>query len=345
MVQRTGKKLLDCVRGYVDDVPPMWIMRQAGRYLPEYREVRASTKGFLDLCYTPEKAIEVTLQPLRRFDLDAAILFSDILVIPDALGQNVRFEQGEGPVLEPIENAEDLAKLDIGKVLDHLNPVLETVKGLRSSLDEDKTLIGFCGAPWTVATYMLGGRGSPDQAKARLFALAEPELFQQLMDMLVEASAEYLLAQFDAGADVVQIFESWALNLDEVNFQNFVVNPTVKLVEKIRAVRPDAPIIGFPRGAAAMVPGYINATGVNAVGLDYAMPLEFAREHISPLATVQGNLDPLRLVSGGKQMLDRVDQILEAFEGRSHIFNLGHGIVPQTPIAHVEALVDHVKGR
>ena len=176
MVQRTGKKLLDCVRGYVDDVPPMWIMRQAGRYLPEYREVRASTKGFLDLCYTPEKAIEVTLQPLRRFDLDAAILFSDILVIPDALGQNVRFEQGEGPVLEPIENAEDLAKLDIGKVLDHLNPVLETVKGLRSSLDEDKTLIGFCGAPWTVATYMLGGRGSPDQAKARLFALAEPEL-------------------------------------------------------------------------------------------------------------------------------------------------------------------------
>ena len=345
MVQRTGKKLLDCVRGYVDDVPPMWIMRQAGRYLPEYREVRASTKGFLDLCYTPEKAIEVTLQPLRRFDLDAAILFSDILVIPDALGQNVRFEQGEGPVLEPIENAEDLAKLDIGKVLDHLNPVLETVKGLRSSLDEDKTLIGFCGAPWTVATYMLGGRGSPDQAKARLFALAEPELFQQLMDMLVEASAEYLLAQSDAGADVVQIFESWALNLDEVNFQNFVVNPTVKLVEKIRAVRPDAPIIGFPRGAATMVPGYIKATGVNAVGLDYAMPLEFAREHISPLATVQGNLDPLRLVSGGNQMLDRVDQILEAFEGRPHIFNLGHGIVPQTPIAHVEALVNHVKGR
>ncbi len=345
MVQRTGKKLLDCVRGYVDDVPPMWIMRQAGRYLPEYREVRASTKGFLDLCYTPEKAIEVTLQPLRRFDLDAAILFSDILVIPDALGQNVRFEQGEGPVLEPIENAEDLAKLEVSKVLDHLNPVLETVKGLRSSLDENKTLIGFCGAPWTVATYMLGGRGSPDQAKARLFALAEPELFQQLMDMLVEASAEYLLAQFDAGADVVQIFESWALNLDEVNFQNFVVNPTVKLVEKIRAVRPDAPLIGFPRGAAAMVPGYIKATGVNAVGLDYAMPLEFAREHISPLATVQGNLDPLRLVSGGKQMLDRVDQILEAFEGRPHIFNLGHGIVPQTPIAHVEALVNHVKGR
>lgn len=344
MLERTGKKLLDCVLGFVDDVPPMWIMRQAGRYLPEYREVRASTSGFLDLCYTPEKAIEVTLQPLRRFDLDAAILFSDILVIPDALGQNVRFEQGEGPLLEAIENASDLAKFDLSKSLQHLSPVLETVKGIRALIDKDKTLIGFCGAPWTVATYMLGGRGSPDQAKARLFALAEPDLFSKLMDILVDASAEYLIAQLDAGADVVQIFESWALNLDEVNFENFVIRPTEKLVQKVRQARPNAPIIGFPRGAAAMIPNYIKRTGVNAVGLDYAMPLEFAREHISPLATVQGNLDPLRLVSGGAQMLDRADQILEAFKGRPHIFNLGHGIVPQTPIEHVEALVNHVKG-
>ncbi|WP_299347047.1 uroporphyrinogen decarboxylase [uncultured Maritalea sp.] len=344
MVEKTGRKLLDCVRGFVDDVPPMWIMRQAGRYLPEYREVRASTKGFLDLCYTPQKAIEVTLQPLRRFDLDAAILFSDILVIPDALGQDVRFEVGEGPILTEIENANDLAKLDVSRVLEHLAPVLETVRGVRAAIDDDKTLIGFCGAPWTVATYMLGGRGSPDQAKARLFALAHPDFFAQLMDMLVEASAQYLLAQLDAGADVVQIFESWALNLDEVNFENFVVKPTVKLVNKVRAVRPDAPIIGFPRGAATMIPGYIKATGVNAVGLDYAMPLAYARDNISPLATVQGNLDPLRLVSGGKQMLDRADEIVTAFKGRPHIFNLGHGIVPQTPIENVEALVNHVKG-
>lgn len=344
MVEKTGRKLLDCVRGFVDDVPPMWIMRQAGRYLPEYREVRASTKGFLDLCYTPQKAIEVTLQPLRRFDLDAAILFSDILVIPDALGQDVRFEVGEGPILTEIENANDLAKLDVSRVLEHLAPVLETVRGVRAAIDDDKTLIGFCGAPWTVATYMLGGRGSPDQAKARLFALAHPDLFAQLMDILVEASAQYLLAQLDAGADVVQIFESWALNLDEVNFENFVVKPTVKLVNKVRAVRPDAPIIGFPRGAATMIPGYIKATGVNAVGLDYAMPLAYARDNISPLATVQGNLDPLRLVSGGKQMLDRADEIVTAFKGRPHIFNLGHGIVPQTPIENVEALVNHVKG-
>jgi uroporphyrinogen decarboxylase len=344
VVKKTGRKLLDCVRGIVDDVPPMWIMRQAGRYLPEYREVRASTKGFLDLCYTPEKAIEVTLQPLRRFDLDAAIIFSDILVIPDALGQDVRFEVGEGPILTEIETAQDLAKLDISKVLQHLAPVLETVRGVRAGINDDKTLIGFCGAPWTVATYMLGGRGSPDQAKARLFALAHPELFAQLMDILVEASAQYLLAQFDAGADVVQIFESWALNLDEVNFENFVIKPTVKLVNRVRAERPDAPIIGFPRGAATMIPGYIKATKVNAVGLDYAMPLAYARDNISPLATVQGNLDPLRLVTGGKQMFDRVDDILTAFEGRPHIFNLGHGIVPQTPIANVEALVNHVKG-
>ncbi|MGJ8528641.1 uroporphyrinogen decarboxylase [Maritalea sp.] len=344
MVERTGRKLLDCVRGFVDDVPPMWIMRQAGRYLPEYKEVRASTKGFLDLCYTPKKAIEVTLQPLRRFDLDAAIIFSDILVIPDALGQDVRFEAGEGPILKEIETAKDLAELDISKVLDHLAPVLETVRGVRAGIDDDKTLIGFCGAPWTVATYMLGGRGSPDQAKARLFALANPELFAQLMDILVEASAEYLLAQFDAGADVVQIFESWALNLDETNFKNFVVDPTVRLVQKVRKKRPDAPIIGFPRGASTMIPGYIKSTNVNAVGLDYAMPLSYAREHISPFATVQGNLDPLRLVSGGKQMLDRADEILAAFKDRPHIFNLGHGIVPQTPIAHVEALVNHVKG-
>ena len=344
MVQKTGRKLLDCVRGFVDDVPPMWIMRQAGRYLPEYREVRASTKGFLDLCYTPEKAIEVTVQPLRRFDLDAAIIFSDILVIPDALGQNVQFLTGEGPVLDPIENLKDLLALDRSRVVEHLAPVLETVRGVRSEISDEKTLIGFCGAPWTVATYMLGGKGSPDQAKARLFALAEPDLFAKLMDILVEASAEYLLAQFDAGADVVQIFESWALNLDEVNFANFVMAPTIKLIEKVRAVRPDAPIIGFPRGAAALIPGYIEATKVNAVGLDYAMALAFAKEHISPLATVQGNLDPLRLVSGGKQMLDRADQILEAFEGCPHIFNLGHGIVPQTPIENVEALVNHVKG-
>lgn len=340
----TDRKLLQCVLGQKFDVPPMWIMRQAGRYLPEYREVRASTKGFLDLCYTPEKAIEVTLQPLRRFDLDAAILFSDILVIPDALGQSVQFQPGEGPLLEPIQGMDDLKQFSVENVLDHLQPVLETVSGLRSKIDNDKTLIGFCGAPWTVATYMIGGKGSPDQAAARIFALQQPEAFAQLMDMLVEASARYLIAQFKAGADVVQIFESWALNLDEVAFENYVIAPTVKLINKVRAEIPNAPIIGFPRGAAANVPKYIQQTGVNAVGIDYAMPLHYAKAHIAPLATVQGNLDPLRLVAGGDQMNRAVDAILEAFADTPHIFNLGHGIVPQTPIEHVEQLVRRVKG-
>ncbi|TDQ61798.1 uroporphyrinogen decarboxylase [Maritalea mobilis] len=340
----TDRKLLQCVLGQKFDVPPMWIMRQAGRYLPEYREVRASTKGFLDLCYTPEKAIEVTLQPLRRFDLDAAILFSDILVIPDALGQSVQFQPGEGPLLEPIQGMDDLKQFSVENVLDHLQPVLETVSGLRSKIDDDKTLIGFCGAPWTVATYMIGGKGSPDQAAARIFALQQPEAFAHLMDMLVEASARYLIAQFKAGADVVQIFESWALNLDEVAFENYVVAPTVKLINKVRAEIPNAPIIGFPRGAAANVPKYIQQTGVNAVGIDYAMPLHYAKAHIAPLATVQGNLDPLRLVAGGDQMNRAVDAILEAFADTPHIFNLGHGIVPQTPIEHVEQLVRRVKG-
>lgn len=340
----TDRKLLQCVLGQKFDVPPMWIMRQAGRYLPEYREVRASTKSFLDLCYTPEKAIEVTLQPLRRFDLDAAILFSDILVIPDALGQSVQFQPGEGPLLEPIQGMDDLKQFSVENVLDHLQPVLETVSGLRSKIDDDKTLIGFCGAPWTVATYMIGGKGSPDQAAARIFALQQPEAFAQLMDMLVEASARYLIAQFKAGADVVQIFESWALNLDEVAFENYVIAPTVKLINKVRAEIPNAPIIGFPRGAAANVPKYIQQTGVNAVGIDYAMPLHYAKAHIAPLATVQGNLDPLRLVAGGDQMNRAVDAILEAFADTPHIFNLGHGIVPQTPIEHVEQLVRRVKG-
>lgn len=340
----TDRKLLQCVLGQKFDVPPMWIMRQAGRYLPEYREVRASTKGFLDLCYTPEKAIEVTLQPLRRFDLDAAILFSDILVIPDALGQSVQFQPGEGPLLEPIQGMDDLKQFSVENVLNHLQPVLETVSGLRSKIDDDKTLIGFCGAPWTVATYMIGGKGSPDQAAARIFALQQPEAFAQLMDMLVEASARYLIAQFKAGADVVQIFESWALNLDEVAFENYVIAPTVKLINKVRAEIPNAPIIGFPRGAAANVPKYIQQTGVNAVGIDYAMPLHYAKAHIAPLATVQGNLDPLRLVAGGDQMNRAVDAILEAFADTPHIFNLGHGIVPQTPIEHVEQLVRRVKG-
>ena len=336
------KPMLATVLGERQERPPIWIMRQAGRYLPEYRQVRARTKGFLDLCYSPDLAEEVSLQPLRRFDLDAAILFSDILVIPDALGQNVRFEQGEGPVLEPV-TVETLGMLKPERVVEHLAPVLETLRRLRAALAPDKTLIGFCGSPWTVATYMIGGRGSPDQAAARLFALRHPEAFRTLIDILVDASIEYLVAQFQAGADVVQLFESWALNLDEQAFATQVIEPNRRIVAGVRARVPNAPIIGFPRGAAGNIAAYVKATGVNAVGLDYATPLNFAAANVPAGVTVQGNLDPLRLVVGGTQMEERAREIVAAFADRPHIFNLGHGIVPETPIEHVARLVELVK--
>lgn len=335
--------LRDTVLGKVQERPPIWIMRQAGRYLPEYRATRATANGFLDLCYTPKLAAEVTLQPLKRFDLDAAIIFSDILVIPDALGQKVAFEEGIGPILEAIEH-DGVGELTTNNVLNHLAPVLEAIDRVRTELSDEKTLIGFCGSPWTVATYMIGGRGSPDQAAARLFALRYPQAFDALIDILVNASIEYLVAQFDAGVDVVQLFESWALNLDEPSFEHRVIAPNKRIVAGVRAKRPDAPIIGFPRGAAGLISRYASDTGVNMVGIDYATPVGFADDVLPKDFGVQGNLDPLRLVVGGDQMLDRVDAIISGFSGRPHVFNLGHGIVPQTPIEHVAALVDRVKG-
>ncbi len=337
-----AKRLLATVLGQRQERPPAWIMRQAGRYLPEYREVRAKVGGFLELCYTPKYAAEVTLQPIRRFDLDAAILFSDILVVPDALGQQVRFETGEGPLLDPL-NAETIGTLQPERVLERLAPVLETVRRVKAELSSEKTLIGFCGSPWTVATYMIGGRGSPDQAAARLFALREPAAFAQLIDILVDASIAYLVAQFEAGADVVQLFESWALNLDETAFAERVIEPNRKIVEGVRKAIPGAPIIGFPRGAAGMIPAYAEATKVNVVGLDYSMPVGFANRALPSELGVQGNLDPLRLVAGGAQMEDRARAIIAAFRGRPHIFNLGHGIVPETPIEHVSRLLEIIR--
>jgi uroporphyrinogen decarboxylase len=331
------KVLLDAVLGKPTSRLPVWIMRQAGRYLPEYRAVRAKTTNFLELCYTPELATEVTLQPLRRFDLDAAILFSDILVVPDAMGQSVRFETGEGPVLDPVTH-QTLAALKPEKALEKLSPVFESVRRIRAAIRPETTLIGFCGSPWTVATYMIGGHGSADQAAARIFALTEPAAFKSLIDMLVDVSVDYLEAQFRAGADVVQLFESWALNLDEVAFSEYVIGPNRRIVEALRKRVPNAPIIGFPRGAAGNLPAYAAATGVNVIGLDYAVPLAFAQSLPKTLG-VQGNLDPLRLLAGGDQMDARVCDIIAAFRDRPHIFNLGHGIVPQTPIDHVERLL------
>lgn len=336
------KPLLEAVLGRRSARLPIWIMRQAGRYLPEYRETRTKAGNFLELCYTPELATEVTLQPLRRFDLDAAILFSDILVIPDALGQTVRFETGEGPLLTPLD-ATGIDGLEPARAEAHLAPVIDTVRRIRAAIRPDTTLIGFCGSPWTVATYMIGGRGSSDQAAARLFSLRHPEAFQKLIDILVETSIDYLDRQLAAGADVVQLFESWALNLDEVAFRKWVIAPNKQIVEGLRARRPGAPVIGFPRGAAGMLATYANETRVNVLGLDYGVPLAIDGQLPAGLG-VQGNLDPLRLVAGGSQMLERATEIVAAFRNRPHIFNLGHGIVPETPIAHLEALIGHLRG-
>ncbi|MEL7229218.1 MAG: uroporphyrinogen decarboxylase [Pseudomonadota bacterium] len=321
--------------------PPIWMMRQAGRYLAEYKATRKEAGSFLDLCYNPKLATEVTLQPIRRFGFDAAILFSDILVIPDALNVPLRFEEGRGPLLEPV----DVAQIDGLKdkdVLSHLAPVLETVRNLRSDLPDETTLLGFCGAPWTVATYMIAGHGTPDQGPARAFAFAQPEAFQKLMDVLVDASARYLVAQLKAGADAVQIFDSWASVLDEEQFQRWCVAPVAALVQKVRAEVPDAKIIGFPKGVGAFYDGYAAATDINMIGLDWTIPFSFAQE-VQKQVPVQGNLDPKRLIAGGDVLDEGIDRVLENLAGGPLVFNLGHGVTPDTPVVHVEQMVRRVQ--
>ena len=335
--------LLQVLAGETVSPPPLWLMRQAGRYLPEYRAIRKDAGSFLELCYNPELAAKVTLQPIERFGLDAAILFSDILVIPDALGQKVEFRQNEGPVLEPITDVQGLKILSRDKALDHLAPVFETVRLVRAKLPPEVALIGFCGAPWTVGTYMVGGRGSPDQAAARSFAYGDPDGFQKLIDLLVEVSIEYLLGQVDAGAQVLQVFDSWAGNLPDTEFERWCIAPMKEIVAGVRARDKKIPIIGFPRGCGPLYPRYAKETGVNAVSCDTSLPLKFIRDEIQPLTAVQGTLDPLLLVSGGDALKRRVDEILDTLGRGPFIFNLGHGIVPQTPPEHVAQLVDMVR--
>ena len=341
--KRGGGKLLRVLKGEVVTPPPIWIMRQAGRYLPEYQELRAQAGSFLDLCYDPELAAEVTLQPIRRFGFDAAILFSDILVVPDALGQQVRFVEGTGPILEPL-TPEGLDALNVEDAVAALGPVIETVRRVRADLDPETALIGFCGAPWTVATYMLAGRGSPDQKVARSLILEDPAFVDRLMAILVRASADYLIAQLRAGADVVKIFDSWAGVLDEEGFRRFAIEPVRAIVAEVRAVVPDAPIIAFPKGAGARLADYADATGVKCIAVDWTTPLTTARSLVAKDVALQGNLDPLRLVTGGPALDDEVDRILAAMHGHPHVFNLGHGVTPDTPIAHVERLVSRVRG-
>jgi uroporphyrinogen decarboxylase len=343
MDDRTRRKFVRVLDGERVWPPPIWMMRQAGRYLPEYRQTRAKAGSFLDLCYAPDLATEVTLQPIRRYGFDAAILFSDILVVPHALGQKVWFVEGEGPRLEPLDLAA-LGDLDPDRVLGHLAPVLEAVARIRAGLPSETALLGFCGAPWTVATYMIAGRGSPDQIAARRAILVDPAAMDDLMDLLVEASVRYLVAQLRAGADAVQIFDTWAGGLDDEGFARYAVEPVRRIVLGVRDQVPGARIIGFPKGASARLPAYVSRTGVTAVGLDWQVPLDFARDAVQTLCPVQGNLDPLRLVVGGEALDRGVDQVLEKLGGGPLVFNLGHGITPDADPSAVERMVRRVRG-
>ena len=334
--------LLDVLSGNRQSPPPVWMMRQAGRYLPEYRELRARSGTFLDLCLTPELAAEATLQPIRRFRFDAAILFSDILVIPHALGRTVRFEAGEGPRLDPIDSAA-IAALPSDADERVLAPVYDALRLVRASLEPDIALLGFCGAPWTVATYMVAGRGTPDQAPARLMAYREPESFQRMIDVLASASARHLICQLQAGADAVQIFDTWAGILPPAEFERWCIAPVAKMVAEVRAAIPDAKIILFPRGAGMALPKLLEAVPANAIGLDWAVDQAFACKTVPTHVAIQGNLDPLVLVAGGDALDRAVDTILAGFADRPFIFNLGHGIVPETPIAHVERMLARVR--
>jgi uroporphyrinogen decarboxylase len=319
------------------------MMRQAGRYLPEYREVRAKAGGFLDLCFTPDFAVEVTLQPIRRFNFDAAIIFSDILVIPYALGRAVRFEVGEGPRLDPLDTPDKVATLTADADFSKLEPVFEALRRVRAELDPKIALIGFCGAPWTVATYMVAGQGTPDQAPARMLAYRHPEAFLKIIDALVENSIHYLVGQLKAGADVLQIFDTWAGVLPPREFQRWSVEPTRRIVQGVRAKVPDAKIIGFPRGAGAQLPFYVDATGVDAVSIDWTAEPSLIRERVQSKVAVQGNLDPLVLIAGGAALDRAIDDVLENYAIGRLIFNLGHGITPETPIAHVEQMIKRVR--
>ncbi len=331
-------------RGQALSPPPIWLMRQAGRYLPEYRATREEAGGFLNLCYTPALAAEVTLQPIRRYGFDAAILFSDILVVPDALGQPLSFVEGEGPRLEPIRDVNGLRQLDLKSTASKFALVWETVARLRQDLPRETALIGFCGAPWTVATYMVQGEGSTDQAEARLWAYRDEAGFAKLIDLLVETSIIYLDGQVKAGADCLQIFDTWAGSLPDDEFDRWVVEPTKRIREALRERHPDVPVIGFPKGAGAAAVWYASETGVDGIGCDTATPPYMMREAFEDEnVVVQGNLDPLLLVSGGDKLDQRVEEILELMEGRRFIFNLGHGIVPQTPPENVARLVERVR--
>ena len=339
-VSKTGKPILDVLSGGKPERRPVWLMRQAGRYLPEYRDLRSKAENFLNLCLTPEWATEITLQPIRRFDFDAAILFADILLIPYALGQRLEFKEGEGPVLEPIEAGSFLSQLKFDSL--KLAPVYETLSRVKTGLPEKTALIGFCGSPWTVACYMIDGNSRNGFAKARQWAKEKPEDLQRLIDVLISASEIYLSQQIKAGAEVIQLFDSWAGLLADNDFKRWVIEPTAKLVRRLKERHPEIPIIGFPREAGAGYAAYVRETGVDALSIDQHVDTDMAKRDLQSVKPLQGNLDPALLVQGGAEMRNGLEAILKKF-GPTHVVNLGHGVVPQTPPEHVAELVKFVR--
>ncbi len=341
------KNFLESLQGHRPDHIPFWFMRQAGRYLPEYRELRAKAGSFLNMAYNSDFAAEVTLQPIRRYGMDAAIIFSDILVIPHALGQDLDFVAGEGPKLDAIKDVSGLSRLNYSKFEQTLNPVYEALQktkaGLQSEGHHGTALIGFCGAPWTVACYMVEGGGSKDYIDVKRFMYSDPNGFSELIDLLVEASAAYLIKQIEAGAEAVQIFDSWAGALDSSSFKKWVIEPTRKIVELVRDSYPNVPIIGFPRCAGSNYMNYVRDTGVTAVGLDTSVDTRWAARSLQTMVPVQGNLDPICLLTGGDALIMAAEKIIGDLKGGNFVFNLGHGINKDTPPEHVEQLVNFIR--
>lgn len=339
------KPVLKALNGEVSDRPPFWLMRQAGRYLPEYWKVREQAKNFLDFCYSPDLAVEVTLQPLRRFHMDAAILFSDILVLPDALGQKVEFIQGKGPVLDALQSVADIKSLSEERVGEHLSPVFETIRRLAGEIPDETALIGFAGAPWTVAVYMVEGRGGTDCSRLCTWAEESPGELQVLIDLLVDATVGYLIHQIRSGVEIIQIFDSWAgiLSNDNGQFQRWIIEPTRQIVERLHENFPGIPIIGFPRNGGELIENYVTETGIQGVSLDQDVPLPWIAETLQPKCTVQGNLDNKVLAAGGERLEQETTRILEALSGGPFIFNLGHGVLPETPPDHVAQLTELIR--
>lgn len=340
-IKMTEKKLLNVLKGNRENDLPIWLMRQAGRYLPEYRELRANKGGFLALVHDSAAAAEVTLQPIRRYGFDGIILFSDILVIPHAMGQDLWFVAGEGPRLSPKLSEAKLE--DLTPELSRLDDIYETVRLVKAQMPDNATFMGFAGSPWTIATYMVNGQGSKDQNETRRFAYDDPITFQKLIDAIINMTVDYLCGQIDAGVDALQLFDSWAGSLSPAQFDQWVIAPNKEIIKRIKALHPNVPIIGFPKGAGGKLIAYANQVGMDAIGIDESVDPHWANEYLPKNLPVQGNLDPLALVAGGDALENAVQNIKEAFKDRPHIFNLGHGIVPDTPLEHVEKLISLIR--